>query len=247
MLLFCSCVNTKRATYFNNLPDSAVFNKMPVPEVIIHRNDILSINVSSPNPDASKLFNLSNSPDIKTTTPSGDVVEPAGYLVDQDGNIRFLMLGTMKAEGLTRKQLQENIRSALLQKNLLLDPVVEVRLLNFKVTVLGEVTKPTVITVPNERITLMEALGLAGDATAFAKRNNVLVIREEDGKQITKRVDLNSTEIFSSPYYYLKSNDIVYVAPNRARVASATRLNQLLPSVISALSIAVIVWDRLKQ
>jgi polysaccharide export outer membrane protein len=243
---FCSCINTRRATYFNDLPDTASYRQLAVPEVIIRRNDVLSINVSSPNPDASRLFNLSNNPQVRSSTPTGDQIEPAGYLVDKDGNVRFLMLGVIKAEGRTRKQLQEEIRNALIDRKLLLEPVVEIRLLNFKVTVLGEVTRPTVITVPNERITLLEALGLAGDLTIFAKRNNVLVIREEDdGVRTTKKLDLGSTELFNSPYYYLRSNDVVYVEPNRARVASATRVTQLLPVIISALTASVLILDRL--
>ncbi|ALJ00985.1 sugar transporter [Rufibacter tibetensis] len=242
-----SCVNSRKATYFNDLGDNASFATIEIPEPIIQQNDLLSITVSSLNPEASRIFNLPNQSEVRSSTPTGDVMEPAGYLVDKDGMIRFLMLGAVKAEGLTKSQLQNNLRNALLSRKLLVDPVVEVRFLNFRVTVLGEVTRPTVITVPGEKISLLEALGLAGDVTIYGKRDNVLVIREEAGKRITTRVNLNSNEIFTSPYYYLRSNDIVYIEPNKARVAGATRLNQLLPALISALSVVVIVVDRLAQ
>jgi polysaccharide export outer membrane protein len=245
--LFSSCVNPRKAIYFNDLKDSALFSDVEPPEHVIRRNDLLSITVNSQNPDASRMFNLSNETKVRASTPSGDVVEPAGYLVDKEGVIQFLLLGNIRAEGLTKKQLQETIRQQLIRQKLLVDPIVDVRLLNFKVTVLGEVGRPTVLTVPNEKITLLEALGLAGDITIYAKKNNVLLIREEQGQRKTTRLNLNAADFFNSPYYHLRANDIVYVEPNRARVASASRLNQLLPTIISGLSIAIIVFDRLIQ
>ena len=121
-----------------------------------------------------------------------------------------------------------------------------IRFLNFRITVLGEVKNPTVINVPNEKISLLEAIGLAGDLTIYAKRDNVLVIREENGNKIIKRIDLNSDELLSSPFYYLKSNDIVYVEPDKARVASAGRGQQWIPAVLSGLSVIVVIADRVK-
>jgi polysaccharide export outer membrane protein len=245
--LFFSCANSRKVTYFPNLQDSVTFNEMEVPDHVIQKNDVLSISVNSIDPEASKMFNLPNQSQVRSSTPTGDVMEPGGYLVNKDGFIRFLMLGTVKAEGLTKEQLQTAIRNSIIERKLLLDPVVEVRHLNYKVTVLGEVSRPTVISVPNEKITLLEALGLAGDMTIFAKRTNVLVIRTESGKRVTNRIDLNSTELFDSPYYYLKPNDVVYVEPNKARAMSASRLNQLLPAIVSGLSVLVVVIDRLTR
>jgi polysaccharide export outer membrane protein len=109
------------------------------------------------------------------------------------------------------------------------------------VTVLGEVATPTVISVPSEKISLLEALGLAGDITLYGKRHNVLVIRQVDGKRVTHRVNLNSAELFTSPYYYLQANDVVYVEPNKARVTSASRLNQYLPAIVSSFSVLILV------
>ena len=121
----------------------------------------------------------------------------------------------------------------MVEKKLLVDPIVTIRFLNFKVTVLGEVAHPNVITVPSERISLLEAIGLAGDLTIYAQRDNVLVIRDEDGKKITHRLNLNSTELFNSPYYYLKSNDVVYVEPNKSKVASTGRANSGYPLLLA--------------
>lgn len=242
-----ACVNSKKVTYFADLKDSTAFSSLTIPEHIIQPNDLLSINVSSLDPAASEMFNKPNQNQMRTTTNNGDAVEPAGYLVNKAGFINFLMIGNIKAEGLTKDQLQENIRRAIVERKLLLDPVIEVRHLNYKVTVLGEVTRPMVITVPDEKMTLLEALGLAGDMTIFAKRENVLVIRTEGGQRTTNRINLNSTELFTSPYYFLKPNDVVYVEPNKARVMSGSRLNQLLPAIVSGLSVLVVVIDRLTR
>jgi polysaccharide export outer membrane protein len=193
------------------------------------------------------VFNVPNSPEVQYNTQTGEAQKPAGYLVGEDGNIRFPLLGIIKAEGLTKRQLRENIRTALDERKLLVDPIVDIRHLNFKVTVLGEVTSPTVITVTNEKITLLEALGLAGDLTIFGKRNNILVIRDEAGKRVAQRINLNSNELFSSQYYYLRSDDVVYVEPNRAKVASGTRLFQILPILVSALTTSIFVLDRILQ
>jgi polysaccharide export outer membrane protein len=159
-------------------------------------------------------------------------------------------LGSIKAQGRTKTQIKEELIKIILDKKLLLDPIVSIRFLNFRVTVLGEVGRPSVIPIVNEKISLLEALGLAGDLTIYGNRNNVMVIREEMAtgnkeRRSIARVNLNSAEIFTSPYYYLQSNDIVYVEPNKAKVASTSRATQWLPVVFSALSLTAIVIDQL--
>ena len=203
---------------------------------IIQKNDILHIKISSLNPEASSSFN--------TNVPGNSDDLVAGHLVSTDGTIQLPFLGLIQAEGKTKDQLREIIIQRILELKLLKDPVVVVRFMNFRVTVLGEVNHPSVVNVPNEKITLLEAIGLAGDITIYGKKDNVLVIREENNKRITQRINLNSNEIFTSPYYYLKSGDIVYVEPSKARVASAGRSNQWLPMLFSGLSLVAIVADR---
>jgi polysaccharide export outer membrane protein len=216
-------------------------------EPLIQKNDILSISVSSLNPEASKIFNAPNITEAEGVDLTGRAMNISGYLVNQDGYIQFPFLGNIKAAGLTKKALKENIAQSLVTKKLLLDPIINIRFLNFRVTVLGEVAHPTVVNVPSEKITLLEALGLAGDLTIYAKRHNLLIIREEEGKKTIKRIDLNSTALFSSPYYYLRPNDIVYVEPDKAKVASANPVRQWLPLVFSGLTIVVIGLDRLTR
>jgi polysaccharide export outer membrane protein len=157
------------------------------------------------------------------------------------------MLGRVKAAGLTKKELKDKITDLLITNKYLMQPVVSVRYLNFKVTVLGEVARPMVINVPDEKINIMEALGFAGDMTVYAKRDNVVLIREEGGKRITKRLNLNSDEILKSPYYYLKTNDIVYVEPNKAKVNANGNAKTWLPAILSALSLTVVMVDHITR
>jgi polysaccharide export outer membrane protein len=236
------CVNTRSATYFNGVTDKTITANTPIPESVIQKNDLLSISVSSLNPEASAVF---NSPNVSNLMVPGSNSNPAsGYLVSTDGTIQFPILGSIKALGLTKDQLKESISNKLLERKLLIDPIVNVRFLNFRITVLGEVKNPTVVTVPNEKISLLEAIGLAGDLTIYARRDNVLVIREENGDKTIKRLDLNSNELLSSQYYYLKSNDVIYVEPNKSKVASTGRGQQWVPVVLSGLSLVVIVLDK---
>ncbi len=205
----------------------------------------MGISVSSLNPEASAMFNAPNFSYANVSTSTGATVQASGYLVDANGNIQFPILGNVKAGGLTANQLRLKLTDSLLDRKLLADPIISIRYLNFKVTVLGEVEHPTVVNVLNEKITLLEALGLAGDITIYGKKDHVMVIREENGVKNIKYLNLNSSEIFTSPYYYLKSNDIVYVEPTKSRVSSTSRANQYLPIIISALSFLAIIADRI--
>ena len=239
--LIFSCVNTRNATYFNGVNDATLSSSTPIPESIIQKNDLLSISVTSLNPEATAIFNTPNTSGLM----AGGNNVASGYLVNADGDIQFPILGNIKAAGLTKERLREDLTQKLIARQLLKDPIVNIRYLNFRVTVLGEVKNPMVINEPSEKISLLEAIGLAGDLTLYARRDNILVIREENNNKIIKRVNMNSDELLSSPYYYLKSNDVIYVEPNKARVASIGRGQQWVPTVLSGLSLAVIILDRL--
>lgn len=242
IILLSSCVNTKNAVYFNGIADTTLTTTGPIAESFIQKNDILQISISSLSPQASQVFNVS------APSPSGSASSPiGGYLVSAEGVIKLPMLGNIKAEGLTKKALEDEIAAMLVSKKLLFDPIVSVRNQNFKVTVLGEVSRPGVIPVPAEQITLLEAIGQAGDITVFGKRDNVLLIRQEGGVKTVKRLNLNSNNILSSPYYHLKSNDVVYVEAGKAKVASTSQSRQIIPMVLSGLSLFVIVIDRIIQ
>lgn len=147
-----------------------------------------------------------------------------GYLVNQDGNIDFPILGEIHVEGLTRMQVTELIKKRLIEEELIKDPIVTVQFLNFKVSVIGEVGRPGTFDISGDRITLLEALSMAGDLTIYGRRDRVAVIREKDGKRSILYHDLRSSDIFQSPCYYLQQNDIVYVEPNNAKTGQS-RIN----------------------
>jgi polysaccharide biosynthesis/export protein len=251
IILACSslsaCVNTSEAIYFNNLKDTEFRSKFEQLEPIIQPNDLLNITVSSLNPAASEIFNVSNPRDYRSSGASSTFSQSPGFLVDTDGYIQFPFLGRVKAGGMTKKAFQEGIKNEIERKKLLIDPIVDVRYLNYKVSVLGEVARPSVLTVPNEKLTLLEALGLAGDLTIYASRDNVLLIREENNVKKLVRINLTTNELFTSPYYYLRSNDIIYVEPNKTKIASAGAARQWLPLVLSSLTLVVVSIDRLTR
>ncbi len=241
-----SCVNTKKATYFPDIKNAEFAEQYTEP--LIQKNDQLSIVVTSRNPEATEIFNKPNYSVIAASSGTGVTSYTTGYLVDQEGNIVFPILGKLQAEGMSQKRLADSLAALLSDKKLLTEPIVTVRLMNFRVTVLGEVQRPTVVTVPNGKITLLEALGMAGDMTVYSERNNVLLIRVEDGKKIVRRIDLTDPSfVSSSPYYYLKTNDVVYVETNSAKIGSVTPLRQSLPAILSGLSFLAIIIDRLTR
>lgn len=238
-----SCASPSKARYF----DESIPSQYPLVDInldpVIQKADILNIMVSSLNPEASLIFNpQANLP--ASYSSSGSAVS-TGYLVDPEGVITFPILGKVQAAGLTKKQLTDSLSSTLTRRKLLVDPIVNIRIVNFRVTVLGEVGKPSVVTVNNEKISLLEAVGMAGDLTLSARRDNVLLIREEKDKKITRRINLNDESLFRSPFYYLKNNDIIYVEANNSRVQSTSRFTQLLPAILSGFAFLAVIVDRI--
>ena len=246
-LTLVSCSVSKDTVYFKDQKDAVLKSNNLSTKNIIQPNDILSIAVTSLNNASTEVFNKPNNSFVSTSSVTGANLQSPGYLVNDEGTIQFPVLGSMKITGLTTNELRVKITKELLDRKLLVDPIVIVRQLNFKVSVLGEVSRPSVVNVPNEKISLLEALGLAGDITIYGRKDNVMIIREEDGVKKIKRLNLNSSEIFGSEYYYLKSNDIVYVEANKAKVASSTRSSTLIPIVLSALSFGAIIIDRIAK
>jgi polysaccharide export outer membrane protein len=260
-IIFClsSCINQKQIAYFQkglNQPDTIAVAKAFIPR--IQPGDILSITIGSLNPIASSFFNpystmpiasaapstgQSNSTSSGTTTNAApSLVQSAapGYLVDAAGNIELPLIGNIKVGDLTTAEAKDLIKGKITQY--LKEPTVSVRFLNYKISVLGEVARPSVYVIPNETVTLPEALGLAGDMTIYGKRENVLVIRDENGKKVFGRVDLTTRDVYNSPYYYLHENDIVYVEPGKGHIAQTDKIYQLLPVALSALSLISVIF-----
>lgn len=245
MLSMLSCVSSQKIAYFTDVRDSALITSKAGLEPVIQKKDILSISVSSLSSEATIIFNIPNLPASPTTASSNNTSQTAGYLVSQDGTIKFPILGDIPAAGLTQKQLENNITQLLIDKKLLFDPIVTVRFLNFRVTVLGEVTRPGVVYVPSEQISILEAIGAAGDLTIYGLRDNVILIRQEGEKKLVERLNFNSSKILQSPYFYLKSNDVLYVEPGKAKVASTSITQQRLPIILSGLSLIIILLTNL--
>jgi polysaccharide export outer membrane protein len=246
---FCSCSSYKNIPYFqdldqNNITREEINNYSPL---LIQPGDILAINVASPS-NGTELFNynlnrVNGSQGGGENGPENSVI---GFLVDVNGNVNLPYIGQMKVAGLNTGNLTEQLQTKL--STIFTKPVVNVRLMNFKISVLGDVMKPDVYTVQNERITLPEALSLAGDLNITAVRNNILLIREINGKREYIPIDLTSKKLFDSPYYYLKNHDVVYVTPNRSKISNNNTAGfQRVSLVISALSvIALFVAYRTK-
>ena len=193
-------------------------------EVYIHNDDLLAIMVNSKNPELALPFNM---PMIsyQIGSQSSPQQRVLGYLVDTNGEIDFPILGKMHVAGLTRLQLTELIKQRLTEEDLIKDPVVTVQFLNYKVSVMGEVNRPGSFNISGDRITLLEALSMAGDLTIYGRRDRVAVIRENDGQRTILYHDLRSSDVFNSPCYYLQQNDIVYVEPNNSK-AGQSEINQ---------------------
>jgi len=158
------------------------------------------------------------------------------YLIDKNGNIEFPVLGTIKIGGLTRNEANDLMKEKL--SEYIKDPIVNIRLANFTITVLGEVSKPGTFTIQDEKISLTEVLGLAGDLTIYGRRDNVFLIREVDGQKRYTQFDLTSINVVNSPNYYLAQNDVIYVEPNRARMrqGNVTQNNSLIIAAVSTLA-----------
>ncbi|MEM7185266.1 MAG: polysaccharide biosynthesis/export family protein [Bacteroidota bacterium] len=232
LLVFSSCATKKEIVYFqdaellNNDTNSQTF------EPIIENNDILHIAISSMNEEVLTPFKRKTGLEGNVNNQNPGL---QGYLVNSDGEIRFPVIGAVAVAGKTRGQVEEQLKGELSQ--FITDVVVDVRIMNFKVTVIGEVNNPGVYNIPDERVTLTQALGLAGDLSEDGKRENIMVIREIDGNQQVTRIDLTKTDFFSSPYYFLKQNDVVYVEPSLKGV----KKSGFIPNIPALLSLFTVV------
>jgi len=204
-------------------------------------SDLLSITVNSTTPESSIAFNLPLVPMAKVENSTMGINNSMGmqsYLVNQDGTIDFPILGKLNIGGMSKAEVQELIKSKVYPKYIKEEPIITVRFLNYKVSLLGEVAKPGTFTVANEKINILEALSLAGDMTIYGRRDNVMLMRENlQGEKEIIRIDLTQNDILMSPYFYLQQNDIIYVQPNKskARGSDIGSAETLVISVVGTL------------
>lgn len=217
-LIFVSCASRKNIVYLQ--PSQLELENMQTKYAPkIQQEDLLTITVSAADVKATMPFNQQNVYQATAGTATDMAFKPT-YLVDANGEIDFPVLGKVKLGGLSRLEATDLLRSRL--KQYIVDPGVNISFANFKITVLGEVNKPGTYTLPQERVTVLEAMGLAGDMTIKGVRNNVLLIREKDGEKKMERLNLLSDSLLNSPYYYLAQNDVVYVEPNGSQVRNSS-------------------------
>ncbi len=231
-VLSVSCVSTKKMVYFQDIEGTEIKETIVNYEPKIQIGDILSINVSAIDAEAAIPFNL-----FENTAGYG-VPKPITYLVNTSGEINFPVIGKLKVSAFTTNQITDNITKTLTEY--IKNPIVNVRLVNFKITVLGEVKMPGVYAVPNERISILEAIGLAGDLTIQGKRTTVLLVREQQGKRTSVTIDLTNKELFNSPYFYLAQNDVLYIEPNKTKINSSA-VGANTSAIISSISILISV------
>lgn len=230
-----SCASKKEMVYFQDEPMSDNEVNSTYTELVYKPNDLLAIDINGADQETVQPFKL---PPI-TFDANTSILNAQGtlrmqaYLIDLNGNIEFPVLGTLKLAGMTRTQAIALFQDKL--KDYVKSPIINIRLANFSISILGEVNRPGVYSIEDERVSLSEALGLAGDLTINGRRDNVFLIREVDGKKRFAKLDLTSINILNSPLYYLVQNDVIYVEPNTAKIRSST-FNPNTAIVISAIS-----------
>lgn len=218
-VLLTSCATKKEVVYFQNASnyETLIDKNKFTPKFKV--DDLVSIYISTLDNEASVPFNL-----FRGASEGGIRAEQVDYLVDEQGEIDFPVVGKVKIAGLSPEETRVMLRTRL--SEYLKDPIINIRLRNFSVTVLGEVRRPGTYPVVGEKITVLEALGLAGDLTIKGQRENIMVIRDFDGTKVYTRMDLTKKEALSSPVYYLTQNDVVYVEPNQSAITSSSLDNR---------------------
>jgi polysaccharide biosynthesis/export protein len=242
VLFFASCDSYKHVPYFQDLDHNGVIQEdiRNYSPYTIQPNDILGIYVSSAaSPDAAQPFNFNLNRTNGLNADASSTNPIVGILVDTKGYIQYPLIGSIKVSGYTVTDLKEQLTKSL--TTYLKSPIVYIRILNFKVSVMGDVLKPDVYTFTTDNVTIPQALSSAGDLNITAKRTTVLLVREVEGKRTFIPIDLTSKKLFESPYYYLKSNDILYVDPDKTKFATVSRAYRNATVIIGALSALALI------
>jgi polysaccharide export outer membrane protein len=227
-----SCASKKKMIYLQEI-EQASLAKLVNYEPKIQLDDLIYINVSSVSIEAAAPFNLRGNSEVQG---GGNIIQFSSYLVDNQGEINLPVIGVIKAAGLTKTALHDLLKIKLAE--FLKDPILIVRIVNFKVTVMGEVNSPGNFTLNSDRLTIMEALAQAGDLTPAANRENILIVREESGIKSYHRMNITNPAILNSPVYYLKQNDLIIVEPRFTTPASSA-IGANLPITVSLISLLI--------
>lgn len=235
--LMASCATSKEILYFQDIDDVELSALTTEYEAVIKKDDRLSIVVSGPDKLVTGPYNLT----LGDMTAGGSYNDPdrstLSYLVDSEGNIDFPILGKIHVEGMTRNELVAYLTSEIGKD--VKDPIVYVSFRNYKITVLGEVRNPGTFEMDSEKINILQALGRAGDLQLTAKRDGIILIREENGFQKHYNIDLRDSHVLDSPYFYMQQNDILYIPPSATRVATATTATGIWGTVLSSITTTI--------
>ena len=236
LLLLSACSATKKITYFNDIAaGSGIDSLNRYPQLKIQPGDVLQITITTLDKDISLVLN----PNPGNPPASTGAATEQGYLVDSAGNIALPIAGTLNVKDKTTSVINSEVSAALAKT--IRNAYVSTRLVNFKVSVLGDVAHPGSFRIPAERVSLLDALSMAGDMNATAIRNDVMIIREVNGIKRYTSLNLNDSKTLSSPYYYLANNDVIYVKPGPNKLFPSSRTVQLLPAIISAISLVTTI------
>ncbi|EDM38323.1 polysaccharide export protein, BexD/CtrA/VexA family [Pedobacter sp. BAL39] len=238
LIIVSGCARQRNLVYFSDLSNKDGRSGMISGngESRILKNDVLSLTVKTSSEATNALY-ASNSSSINAS----GVYEKEGYRVNELGMINLPLLGEVKIGGLTLAEAEFAVTAALKKNTVKGDVMVNIKFMNFRITVIGEVNHPSTFSVQNEKITLLEALGMAGDMTAYGKRENVLLIREVDGERVLARVNLNHKEALNSPYFYLRQNDVIYVEPDKAKSVEYSNSSRTMPLVVATISAVAVL------
>ncbi len=243
-LLLVSCVSRKKIVYFQDVGKDKSKEIKSDFSTKLKKDDVLMIVVSSPDVEASLPFNLPVFSISGFTNSAASAYQYQLYLIDNEGNIDFPTLGKLNVAGKTKIELISQLTDRL--KKYINDPIVNIRIMNYKIAVTGEVNKPGNFNIVSERVSLLDAISLAGDLTIYGRRDNVIVIREVNGVKTINRIDLTKSDFISSDFYYLSQNDVVYVEPNKTRINSSM-IGPNTAVIISTVSVLITVFTLLKK
>jgi polysaccharide biosynthesis/export protein len=251
---FSSCLTSRPVPYFQGGLDTTQYQDVRIPDQRIQKGDILSIVIYSDNAEATAIFNQAAGGGTVVASPQGVkgnaptvAGNTTGYLVDNNGNIRLHAIGVLPVEGLTRQQLEELVTQKLTSLGVLTNPYCIIRYNNFKIIVLGEVASPGVFTIPTEKASVLEALGMAGDITMYGKKDQVMLIREIEGKRTYYNLNLTDPSIFSSPNFYLRQNDVLVVQADKRKTTPADQQTmQFITLGLAAVSTVAILVNIFK-
>lgn len=232
LILFVSCASRKKIAYVQNADTEKNSSELINYEPRLQKDDLLSIIISADQPEATLPFNMPQIQGNYQLNENQDGIKT--YLIDSYGNIQFPVIGKIELAGLSRTEAVKKIANEV--KQYITNPTVNLRILNFKIAIIGEVNRPGNFKIASERMTILEALSQAGDLTIYGRRNNVLIIRESDGKRTFNRIDLTKADFINSPFYYLSQNDVVVVEPNKTKVNTSV-IGPDVTAAISALAI----------